>query len=537
MILEAFLTNRSAWFRIRKEMFEMTMNEVKERVGREAPDLRAYRKTFDSEMQRRWSISQRGTLLKTLIKTDLALFGDFHALEQSQRTHLRLLDALVGARKIGIGVECVPFSKQKVLNEFLAGQINEPAFLKKIQWERWGFPWDHYQPLFAWAQKNKIPMVALDQREGALRARDKHAARQVVAWKKAHPENLMVVIYGDLHLAADKLPAQIKALQPAMKLVRVFQNCEPAALRLLKKSLDHKVDVIRFDAATYAVQNVPPWVKWQNYLLWLEHSDDQRILHDEERDGHDWTDSVAALVKWINAELQINVDPAGLTVYSPDDPDLWERVKKQASPSTRPWIEMLVEDSRSFYFSQGGWGYLARPSVNHAASLAMQYIHHQICEQCSIKFHMPQDFIRMIWIEAMAYFGSKLVNPKRKSNTLTDIRASLSSRRADDKGREALRIALSQKMRELMAGEGKVLSPIDVRPKSKSSWIAASHLLGALLGERLYNGYRRHLVSLNTIRTMLSKPVGHAQFPIIYQELLEVVESLPAPYKSKEEKL
>lgn len=332
-------------------------------------------------------------------------------------------------------------------------------------------------------------------------------------------------------MASDRLPAQLRKLHDE-KALRVFQNSERAAFRLLKKGLDHKTDVIRYDAETYSVQNVPPWVKWQNYLLWLDHQIDRELERDE---ALDLTDPVADLVRWISRELGVEVDAGALTVYTADDPDLLTRIRKISSASERPWIEMMIEDERSFYLSSAGWGYLARPSVNHAAALAAQFVHDKLCGGAKVRF--PQDFQKMIWIETVAFFGSKIVNPKRKSDTLADIRSSLSSRKADDRGREALQLALSQKMTEMMDLSGREISATSFRPRLKASWIAAAHLLGALMGERLYHGYRRRLISTATIQTLLRKPMGHSQFPLIYRELVEIIEALPAPFRSKREKL
>lgn len=529
------MTNRSAWYRIRKEMFEVTLNEVRERVGRESAELRSYRTKYDADVGRRWRVSSRDELMGTLGKADVILSGDFHALEQSQKTHMRLLQAIQSdsRRPLAVGVECVERSKQKALDKFLNGGVSEARFLKSVAWNDWGFPWEHYRALFLWARQHHIPMIALDHRKASLRKRDQTAAEILAKWRRNHPEHRLFVIYGDLHLATDKLPRHLERRLSGERIVRVFQNCEQVALRLLKKGLDHKVDVVRFDARTFSVQNVPPWVKWQNYLLWLE----QKADHTLDGDGTDWTDPVVATARWIADELKLPFDAGALTVHSADDPDLWDRVRENLRPSQRPWLEMMVEDSRSFYLSTGAWGYLARPSVNHAASLAMQFLHDRMCGGVALNFRFPQDFTRMIWIESIAYFGSKIVNPRRKSNTLLDIRASLSSKKADDRGREALRLALSQKMREMMLSGDRDLAPMDIKPRTRSSWIAAAALLGALLGERLYNGYRKRMLSLATLHEMLKKPVKHPKFDLIYRELLEIIDALPAPYRSKDEKL
>lgn len=531
------MNKRSDWYRIRKEMFEQVLAEVHQRLGPENAELRAYRQSYEKDLDRRWVVSSRDELLAALQKADILLWGDFHALQQSQKTHLRLLQALVQlkAGPFVLGLECIPSGAQKILEAYLSGDVSEKEFLKKVAWKSWGFPWEHYAPLFQWARKNKAVVIALDDREAKMKARDRAAARRILSARKAYPEHKIIVIYGDLHLSSDRMPMELKKQMPAHgRVLRVFQNSEQAGLRLLKKGLDHKVDVVRGGKDLFSIQNVPPWVKWQNYLLWLDQNADLELEDDE---IPDLTDPVAKMVRWIASELRLAVDPAALTIYTADDPELWERVQKTASENERPWLEAMIEDGRSFYLSAGGWGYLARPSVNHAASLAMQFIHDQLSGGAKIRFRMPEDFQKMIWIETMAFFGSKIVNPKRKSDTLTDIRASLSSRQQDDGGREALRLALSQKMTEMMSMASQPHKVADVRPRRKASWVAASHLLGALLGERMYNGYRKGLLSRNTVGAFLRKPIGYEGFSLIYFEALEIIEALPAPFRSKKEKL
>lgn len=529
------MTDRSAWFRIRKEMFEQVLAEVRERLGEEPRELKTYREAYEADVARRWRVSDRGELFEALKAHRLILFGDFHALQQSQKTHLRLLK---GLRELGVGpfllaLECLHPRHQEVVDRFQAGKLSEREFLKRVRWTEWGFPWENYEPLFRWARVTRTPLLALDSRETKLATRERRAARRLVRAARENPDHRIIAVYGDLHLAAGHLPAEIAKAGPDLPPpLRIFQNVESASLRLLRKGLDHKIDVIRYDRHSFSVQNVPPWVKWQNYLLWLDQAADADL-----GEAADLTDPVATWVRWLAKEFGVDADPSGLTVYSANDPDLWARVRRTAGAAERPWIEMMIEDGRSFYLSKGGWGYLARPTVNHAASLAMQFVHDRASGGARLHFRMPEDFLKMIWIESVAYFGSKSINPKRKSDTLTDIRASLSSRRADDRGREALRLALSQKMSEMMAAGERGWRGTDMRPAARSSWIAAAHLLGGLLGERMYHGYRRRLLSSVTLRSMLSKPLDHQGFPLIYQELLEIIESLPAPFRSKKEKL
>lgn len=527
------MTDRTTWYRLRRDMFEQLRAEVRDRLGPETPEIARARRALEAEVRRSWRVSNLEELGRAWSRSPVVLLGDFHALQQSQKTHLRLLAALPGQTLLGI--ECVRSRYQKELDAFLAGRLSEKNFLKKIRWsETWGFPWEHYRPLFDWARATGSPVVALNSPFKKLAKRETAAAQILARARARWPAHRMVVIFGDLHLSKSALPAAIEtALALEHPPLRVFQNVEEAYFRLLKKGLDHQVDLIRWDSRTFAVQSVPPWVKWQNYLLWL----DQNLDVELEGESPDATDTVARMVEWLVRDLELDVEASALTVFTAGEENLWTKIRRGTGAGARPWIELMIEDGRSFYLSKAGWGYLARPSVNHAASLAMQYVHDQLCGGSRLRFRFPEDLERVIWVEAVAYFGSKIINPKRKSETLGDLRSSLSSHQAEDHGREALRLALAQKMKEMMQVSGRTSTVRLPRVARDASWIAAGHLLGAMLGERLYHGYQQRVLSKDLLRRLLMKPMGHARFDLMYREILEIMEAVPAPFRSKKDRL
>ncbi len=52
---------------------------------------------------------------------------------------------------------------QKVLDRFVAGAINEEAFLEDCDYhKRWGFDWGLYRPIVEFCRRNKIPLAALN---------------------------------------------------------------------------------------------------------------------------------------------------------------------------------------------------------------------------------------------------------------------------------------------------------------------------------------------------------------------------------------
>ena len=532
------------WIRIRKELYRQMESEVWHRLGKESADLKAYRQDYDLEFNKKWKASHREELLENVMAAKLVLLGDFHALQQSQKAHLRILKQLPEKTPLVLGLECFEAVDQVHLDKYIQGKGTEKDFLKAVRWhEKWGFPWEHYKPLIRWAQKNKIKVYGLNREvkqssATGLRQRDQFAAKKIGEILKAHPDQPLFVIYGDLHLAQGHLPDEILKIQGRsfrQNMVRVFQNAEKIYFQLLNHELESTVDLVRFSHRDFCLMNIPPWVKWQNYLLYLEKSYDADLHEDD--DVLDYTDYVGRYVQIISEELGAPVSLHSLSVYTANDPLFWEKLQEKFSSSDLKWIQNMIEDGMSFYLPELKTAYLARASVNHAASLAMQFVHAQLSDRKRLAMNMPADFLRQIWIEGLTYFGSKMINDKRKTDTVFDLKASLASRNRTDQGKEAMMLALAQKMHELMVISGRARERQMFQPQRRWSYQQAAVLLGGMLGERLYTGYRKKMVSSSTLLSFVKKSVDHEKFELMYYEMLEVIEALPVSFRSKTEKL
>ncbi len=532
------------WLKIRKELYRQLEAEVRHRLGREEPGLVSYRQEYNQEFRKKWQTVPKEDLLSAFKNSRLILMGDFHALQQSQKAHLRIFKSLPKKSKIVLGLECFDAEDQVHIDRFMQGKSSEHDFLKDIDWQnKWGFPWEYYKPLIRWAQKNKIKVYGLNKTvrkysAAGLRTRDQFAAKKIAEIIGMYPDSSCVVIYGDLHIAEKHLPAEIyKILGEKFRkqTLRIFQNAEEIYFQLLARELESSVDVVRLSRRDYCLMSVPPWVKWQNYLMYLEQAYDLEL--GDEEDALDYTDHVGRYVHLIAEELGFKVSLANLSVATARDSFLWQNLEEKFSSKELKWIEKMIEEGNSFYLPEVGTAYLARPSVNHAASLAMQFLHAQACQRKALAMHMPKDFMRQIWVEGMAYFGSKIVNHKRKTDTIADIKASLASRNSPELGKEVLMLALTQKMQEVMAVSGRTLSRGQFVPKNKWSYVQASALLGGIMGERLYTGYRKKMISPATLQNFLHKDTESDSFRNIYYEMLETIEALPVSFKSKKEKL
>ncbi len=69
-------------------------------------------------------------------------------------------------KKIAIGMEMFQRPFQEVVDEYIEGRIDERAFLKGTEYfKRWGFDYNLYRPILLFARGEKIPVVALNQRQ------------------------------------------------------------------------------------------------------------------------------------------------------------------------------------------------------------------------------------------------------------------------------------------------------------------------------------------------------------------------------------
>jgi uncharacterized iron-regulated protein len=69
-------------------------------------------------------------------------------------------------KKVAIGMEMFQRPFQNVVDVYIEGRIDEAAFLKGTEYfKRWKFDYNLYRPILLFARSEKIPVVALNQRQ------------------------------------------------------------------------------------------------------------------------------------------------------------------------------------------------------------------------------------------------------------------------------------------------------------------------------------------------------------------------------------
>lgn len=517
------------WVQIRKKLYLQIRSEVHRLLAASQTEFIPLETQYAKELAQPWRAVNKEDLYDSFAQADIVLLGDFHALQQSQRGHLRVLRDWPKPSGLVLAVEFFQARHQKVLEDYLAGRLPEETFLAKIAWEKsWGFPWEHYKPIVEWARKNRVPLVGINwglkqTNMRSIKTRENFSAMCLRKLHAKYPKQKIVVIYGDLHLAKLQLPAAIKkhSCFRRSKILRIFQNDEDLYFKALVRGLENKIEVIQLRSGDLCVQAVPPWVKWQSYLLFLENAYDRQI---DEMDGDlDPTDHVAKLVAFLSAEFRVKLKGTGLAVYTADDTQVYTKIRRELGTKEWSGVQKLITGQRSFYLPELQIGYLGRVTVNHAANLAAEYVHSLLSKRRRLYMSGLADFERQIWIQAMAYLGSKVINHNRKTSSLEDLRKSLLQ--ADERGanRKILLLALHQKVREIrFLTDGRLIRSHHIRG-GDSLYVDSARLLGGMLGEKIYSLYRSRKWPLERLKQVLQLSLESSEFRAKYYSALKSI--------------
>jgi uncharacterized iron-regulated protein len=97
----------------------------------------------------------------------IVYIGEYHDKFAHHYAQLQIIKALHAKyNKVAIGMEMFQRPFQQVLDNYVGGKINERTFLKQSEYfKRWGFDYNFYKPILDFARAERIPVIALNQRQ------------------------------------------------------------------------------------------------------------------------------------------------------------------------------------------------------------------------------------------------------------------------------------------------------------------------------------------------------------------------------------
>jgi hypothetical protein len=520
-ILEEIAFQKATVARLRREIGDV------DRTSR-----RGYIKEFHSNIGKFQAPSSWDDLVIACYRADLVYIGDYHALPSAQETAARLLEAVAErSRAVVLGVEMVYGRHQRVLDRYMAGEIDETAFLRAIRYETdWGYDWGAFKRIYDVARAHKIPVVGLDcpPRTGFrhIRRRDRYAADRVAAMIAANPGARAVVLFGESHLAPSHLPRQVtmrlKRRGLEKRAVTVVQNLEEIYWQMSQAGYPG-ADVARIGEDTYCHFNAGPIAKYEAYRRTIE---GWKGEDDNQGDPIDLTSTVHGIIDMILRFLKI--DPYTRRIHAPGRgrdlivdlyPDIHSGLEadevrtlfRSARLPEEDAAEVLdhLERSGSCYVPRLNAIFLGEFSLVHAGEEAAHFINQLLKGEIyeAVPRALPQHdlFYSAVLEEALGFFGSKIVDPSRNHFFQNEFYEYYRKDQATiekntpykfEEFNEIIEfVLLHKKFEHAYESYGEVPQPILEGIRSDPQRVnVLVHELGYFLGQQLHDAYRMGLV-------------------------------------------
>ncbi|MBW4664592.1 MAG: ChaN family lipoprotein [Chroococcus sp. CMT-3BRIN-NPC107] len=125
-----------------------------------AINIAAFQECKDSKKR----IIGRSQLTQQLAKAKVVYLGETHDSAEDHRLQLEIIRQLQKKNsRVAIALEMFQRPYQGVVDDYLAGKINEQELLNKSEYkQRWGYPWQYYAPIVQFAKAKKLPILALN---------------------------------------------------------------------------------------------------------------------------------------------------------------------------------------------------------------------------------------------------------------------------------------------------------------------------------------------------------------------------------------
>jgi hypothetical protein len=449
---------------------------------------RKYLRDFSQAFRSYQAVIDRQQLKAAVAGADVVLIGDYHALPAAQRYAATLFEerAQPGDRPLVLGVETIFSRDQHILDEWWRREIDAEELQQRIRFDLdWGYDWAPFYELLVTAREHAEAIYGLDcmPREDLRKigARDRHAVHKIAEIRQRHPNAVIVVLFGESHLAPGHLPRVLRERLPEENVVTVLQNVD-SLYWCAAGERQEQVEAVRVSPDVVCVFNSTPLEKYENYRLHLS-----RWGRTEE-EGPDLAPTIYNLIDSLLRFLNIDrysshngTQPQFLVDLMPEvycrasDARLRRLLARHdATEEETETMVRHVEHRGSVYLPQVNAFYVREFKMMYAAEEAARFLHHA-CRGLPSSGNgneTPSGNSNRFYVQtleyALGYFGSRVLYPARPSAE-------------DGAGRELLRE-----------------SPESERKKIESS----AQLLGYMLGNALYEAYLKGRIPRSMLRRL-----------------------------------
>jgi uncharacterized iron-regulated protein len=486
-------------------------------------------------------------LERLIKKSRIVLVGDYHTLDQSQRSFVRVLRSYFRHqdKNILVALETIQNKHQRILDCFMASVISDQDFIKKIGFQKhWFFDlWENYTVIFDFLKYHAIPTYAIEAdnaEKRSLKERDVFMAERIVELAQKNPGKVIFVLVGDLHLAPNHLPNKILRVAkrnsgrggispPAI--LALYQNSPDIYWQLSEKNLVDHTLLVKIRDREYCRMHTPPIIVQQSYLNWLY----------QEEGAFDWIDAKSSFVGIVERlatllEIKYPADHDNIEVYTCGDLSFM-RVLRQGRLFNKKELRFIhgqVLRSQSYFMAKARVAYIANVSIHHAAEEASHYLKFLLSGLEKSRSHRDAFYANVLH-EALGFFGSKIINAKRKCARFVDFvaeikylkNAELMAKRALEYDTAVIFIESAK-----LARRGQILPTQKITHLSQDLFLALTHALGYDLGDHLYYAFMAGQIGKEKIREIFFNPFEKEGEPgALYLQLVKILKDVKRPPK------
>jgi len=508
--------------------------------------LRDFREAYRSYER----VLAAGDVRREVANAGIVLVGDYHALPNSQRYLASLLcDLRRRHRPVVLGVETIFSRDQHILDEWFRGEIDEAELRQRVRFELdWGYDWTPFYELFSAARDHGVSIYGLDcmPREDLRKigARDRHAADKIAEVRQRHPDALILVLFGESHLAPQHLPALLQRRLPAESMLTVLQNVDALYWRAAGEAHD-RVEAVQVRKTVreniFCVFNATPLEKYEHYRLCLDRWGRNAKDHSAPDLGPTLYNLIDGMVRFlgINQYSPHNTTQPRLLVdllpevYSRSSDALLRRLlsRKGFTAEQRRSLLRQVRERGSVYLTPINAVYVRQFRMTSSAEAAARFLH-QACRGlpnlCTGRATAPAPgaesldkddaFYIAVFEHALAFLGSRILYPARPGLRDTDIAELYDVTREDLELQTSLAFAdaveaLDSVTQHRQASTIESVAPAPPFTGHKYEYVAEQ--LGYLAGNDLYDAYLEGRVTTAALRKLF---LTHIEEPGVARE-------------------
>ncbi|HZQ90505.1 MAG TPA: ChaN family lipoprotein [Terriglobales bacterium] len=489
--------------------------------------IREYAEAFPSYE----SVLTPAQLQNALLSSGVVLIGDYHALPASQRLACALLEQLEAARArpVVLGLETVFSRDQAALDEWMRGEVDEAELRDRIRFDLdWGYDWQPLLALLESARRHAAGLYGLDcmPRDDLRRisARDRHAAAKLAEIRARHPDAIVLVLFGESHLAPSHLPAEVRSRLPGERVFTVLQNVDALYWQATGERRE-RVEAVRVAPDVACVFTATPLEKYESYRLCIERWRQDTAPPDFAPTFYNLVD---ALLRFFNidryspqtgarAQFLVDLLPA-VSARSGNDEVRSRMLRTGASESgVREALDRLAERG-SFYVPALNTLFVRNFQLAHGSEDAARFLHHACSGSLAVRTAAgdlgPEDTFYVRTMEhALADFAARVLYPARPIVREQDLYALYTQTReaVEEQGictyREYMHVADFLVMHKDY--ESNLSAYLDVPPLMREGVLLpgargrfAAEMLGKLLGSQLYSAYVAGRVRKRFLRSL-----------------------------------